>query len=47
MSIPCRNEFMTLNGFLISTGMDANVSVAVFWGTNDAGHAELGEHERD
>ena len=31
------NEFMTLNGYLISTGMDANVSAAVFWGTNDAG----------
>ncbi|NLE68274.1 MAG: hypothetical protein GX608_12715 [Lentisphaerae bacterium] len=30
-------DFMTLNGYLLSTGMDANVSAAVFWGTNDAG----------
>ncbi|NLE68273.1 MAG: hypothetical protein GX608_12710 [Lentisphaerae bacterium] len=31
------NELMTLNGYLLSTGMDANVSAIVFWGTNDAG----------
>ena len=36
------NEFMTLNGYLISTGMDANVSAAVFWGTNDAGRQAEG-----
>ena len=35
-------SFMTLNGYLISTGMDANVSAAVFWGTNDAGRTAEG-----
>ena len=28
---------VTLNGFLVSTGWDANVSASVVWGTNDAG----------
>lgn len=28
---------VALNGFLVSTGWDANVSAAVVWGTNDAG----------
>lgn len=31
------DDFMTLTGYLVSTGQDANVSAAVFWGTNDAG----------
>ncbi|NLE66753.1 MAG: hypothetical protein GX608_04950 [Lentisphaerae bacterium] len=30
-------SFMTLNGSLVSAGLDANVSAAVFWGANDAG----------
>lgn len=29
---------VTLNGYLVSTGKDANVSAAVYWGTNDAGN---------
>ena len=33
---------VTLNGCLISTGQDANVSAAVFWGTNDAGAGAAG-----
>ena len=36
------NEFMTLNGYLVSTGKDANVSAAVFWGANDAGRRAEG-----
>ena len=35
-------DFVTLSGYLISTGIDANVSAAVFWGTNDAGQTADG-----
>ena len=42
VSAVSETNFMTLNGYLISTGMDANVSAAVFWGTNDAGRTSEG-----
>ncbi len=35
-------NFMMLNGYLVSTGKDANVSATVFWGTNDAGRRAEG-----
>ena len=30
-------DYVTLNGYLISTGKNSEVSAAVFWGTNDVG----------
>ena len=35
-------NYLALNGFLVSTGMDANVSAAVYWGRVDAGRKAAG-----
>ena len=35
-------NYLTLNGFLVSTGMDANISAAVYWGGVDAGRKAEG-----
>ena len=37
LSAVSETNYMTLTGYLVSTGRDENVSAAVFWGTHDAG----------
>ena len=42
VSAVSETNYLTLNGFLVSTGMDANVSAAVYWGGVDAGRQAEG-----